>query len=330
MVDQPNLSKTSTFYVVLILLVSLGYYLVAFYPYEIALPEYATNGARWLPDGSLSFELPGIALEKGGQRLLEKLASGKTVQILVDVYSFAPSQIGPARIVSFSRNPYSRNLTIAQSNTDLVVRIRRLNSDLNGMPDLVIPGVFADRGWRRIEIRILQNSVEISVDGVARLTAPNDPLSFSQWDWSYPWVFGNERTGDRPWQGEIRMAEVCADQTCVDVIHPDILSVPDRFWIGDWRTLVDMKQLVSRAPIDIVINLLGFVPFGFFVARVRRPVVTLGMAVLFAAMLSFSIEMGQILFQHRYTSLVDLFCNVTGALAGYSISRRLIGASSAG
>ena len=319
MVDSPNTRNTSASSVALIVLVALGYYLVAFYPYQLAVPAYAVNGASWLPDGSLGFKRPGIAIETHDLHLTGAMQSGKTVRVVVDAYSFSIGQTGPARIVSFSRDPYRRNLTIAQSNADLVVRVRRAGSDLNGMPNLVIPGVFAVRRWHRIEVDVLPGSVVIGVDGVTLLTEPGNLPAISLWDGSYPFVFGNERTGDRPWRGKIRQAEVCADDTCVDAFHPDRLSIPGRYWVGDWRKLIDMRQLGSSAPIDILINLFGFMPFGILIARVRGPVATWKTIALWAGVFSLSIEIGQILFQNRYTSLIDLFFNVTGALAGYAI-----------
>lgn len=324
MANSPHAAKTNPNFAAAVLLLTLGYYLTAFFPYELALPEYAENGARWLPDGSLSFKTAGIALEIRNRESGPNLRGSKTTRILLGVYSFGPNQTGPARIASFSSSPLLRNLTIAQSRSDLVVRVRRPESDLNGMPDLVVPGVFAIPGWHWIETRVLIDSIEVAVDGVTRITTSNDLSGIASWDWSYPWVFGNERTGDRPWRGKIRTAELCMDTDCIDFVHPDMLGIPGGYWIGDWRTLIDMKGLVSSSPFDVAINLLGFIPFGILLARLRKPTVSLRAVVISTSALSLSIEIGQIFFQGRFTSIVDIICNVAGALLGYVVSRRVI------
>ncbi len=59
-------------------------------------------------------------------------------------------------------------------------------------------------------------------------------------------------------------------------------------------------------------------------ALLRKPIVTLRTVLISATTLSLGIEIGQILFQYRYTSLVDLFWNVTGALLGFAFARRVV------
>lgn len=323
MASPPESIKTSMSCATLLVLLALGYCVVAFYPYQLTWPEYARNGARWLPDGSLRFETPGVALEKGEPFPTRDLKPGESVQVVVEASSFAAKQTGPARIASFSWNSELRNLTIGQERSDLVVRVRRLHSDLNGQPSLVVPGVFAAPGWHKIETNVLPDSVEVKVDGSTRVVTSNSPQSIASWDCTYPWVFGNERTGDRPWQGEIRRAEICVDGEAVDVLRADRLSVPDRYWIRAWSTLVNPRELVSSTPTDMLVNLLGLIPFGVLLAWLRSPVMSATTAVIFAAMFSLSLEMGQILFQSRYTSLIDVLCNVGGAFMGYTAARKI-------
>lgn len=320
-----NSTKTNIVAAVLILLVALSYGAVAFYPYQLTWPEYARNGAKRHEDGSLSFPTPGLAVQRSDGRSARELKPAESFRVLLDVRSFAPNQTGPARIASFSWNAVLRNLTIGQEGSDLVVRVRRLHADRNGQPDLVVAGVFATPGWHKIETHVDSESVEVKVDGGTSLVKPNSPESMASWDSSYPWVFGNERTGGRPWRGKIRTAQVCVDGKYVDVLRSDKLVVPDRYWARAWSALVHPGELIASTPMDMAVNLFGFVPLGALLAWLRRPVVGVRSVVITAAAFSVSLEVGQILFAKRYTSLVDVVCNVIGAVIGYLAARRMAG-----
>ncbi len=61
------------------------------------------------------------------------------------------NQDGPARIVSYSRDVEHRNFTLGQQGADLVFRLRTPKTGVNGnRPELIIPGVFADRQPRDV------------------------------------------------------------------------------------------------------------------------------------------------------------------------------------
>lgn len=63
------------------------------------------------------------------------------------------TQTGPARIVSISEDPYLRNLTVGQQETDLVLRLRNPLAGLSGgQPELILPNVFIDHAFHRIVI----------------------------------------------------------------------------------------------------------------------------------------------------------------------------------
>ncbi|AYH42169.1 VanZ family protein [Azoarcus sp. DN11] len=71
---------------------------------------------------------------------------------------------------------------------------------------------------------------------------------------------------------------------------------------------------------DIVINVLGFMPFGFVLApalpqRIGRAA-GIALATLIAALLSFSMELTQNFLPTRVPSNIDLACNTTGAFLG--------------
>ncbi len=73
---------------------------------------------------------------------------------------------------------------------------------------------------------------------------------------------------------------------------------------------------------DVIINVLGFVPFGFFYfiyreqARPGRPFHHLGLTAIVSGIISVSIELIQVYLPTRSSSLTDLICNIVGALMG--------------
>jgi hypothetical protein len=61
LVSMQTIVKRINPYLLLALLI-IGYYALAFFPYELATRSLVENQAQFLSDGSLSFERGGIAL----------------------------------------------------------------------------------------------------------------------------------------------------------------------------------------------------------------------------------------------------------------------------
>ncbi len=97
-------------------------------------------------------------------------------------------------------------------------------------------------------------------------------------------------------------------------VHPVILRPP-------WRD--------SIHALDIIVNILGFVPFGLFYFLYRQaahPGRALGnflWALLAAAAISGTIELLQVYLPSRSSSMTDLICNIGGALVGILIALAL-------
>jgi VanZ family protein len=110
------------------------------------------------------------------------------------------------------------------------------------------------------------------------------------------------------------------------------LLIPERYQVLRKRVL---ELPWGPAPInmsdldDIVINILGFLPFGFIVFWYRRLVKPGGRvgnvvwAVCAGAMLSLVIELTQVWLPNRDSSATDLFCNTLGTLLGALLARKM-------
>jgi VanZ family protein len=110
------------------------------------------------------------------------------------------------------------------------------------------------------------------------------------------------------------------------------LLIPERYHVLRKRVL---ELPWGPAPIkmsdldDIVINVLGFVPFGFIVfwyRRLARPGSRVGnvvWAVTAGATISLAIELTQVWLPNRDSSATDLFCNTLGTFLGALLARKV-------
>jgi len=86
--------------------------------------------------------------------------------LIVDAAARDLVQGGPARLVSISNGPTTRNLTIGQEGADLVVRMRTWLFGPDGsVPELVVPDVFTDTSARRLILRFDGSTISATVDG---------------------------------------------------------------------------------------------------------------------------------------------------------------------
>jgi len=110
------------------------------------------------------------------------------------------------------------------------------------------------------------------------------------------------------------------------------LLIPERYQVLRKRVL---ELPWGPAPIgmsdldDIVINILGFMPFGFIVychRRLAKPdggVWNVVWAVCVGATISLAIELTQVWLPNRTSSATDLFCNTLGTFLGALIARKV-------
>jgi VanZ family protein len=101
---------------------------------------------------------------------------------------------------------------------------------------------------------------------------------------------------------------------------PD-LWFPERLIRPMKTALFSRSQSQPWLPIDITLNVLGFIPLGFAMARGRR---SRGpwIALVFGVALSLMIESAQLWIPGRNPSLIDLFCNGAGTLLGGALGQR--------
>ena len=129
-------------------------------------------------------------------------AKGFTIEVIIAIDDI--DQYGPARILTYSLDPYQRNFTLGQEFDSLILRLRTTGSDENGVyPHFRADKVFEAGKKYYITLTYDGMSEKLYVDGKLREISSALEGTFSNWDPKAFFVIGNEYTGDRLWQGKI-------------------------------------------------------------------------------------------------------------------------------
>ncbi len=122
------------------------------------------------------------------------------------------TQEGPARIISYSGGTQTRNFTLGQTQYNYDVLQRTSNTDANGQPALSTADADEDLQATLQYVVVTYDPVNgrrIYVNGVYTDDADTIPGgTLTDWDDSFAFVLGNEVSGDRQWQGTIRMVAI--------------------------------------------------------------------------------------------------------------------------
>jgi VanZ family protein len=295
----------------------------ALYPFQFRAIQ--VNNAECGPSAEFRFDGPGMLRTARSPAWLARAIGEKRIQIALRARSLSPHQGDFSRIFTISRNPDERNLSICQNGSDLAVRIRTSEESSNGLPAVVVRGVFRDSAWHQIQVSIEPGSVAISVDGAVVLTKDMRDCPFAFWDAAFPVAFGNEITGDRPWIGQIRDATVAIGEFQMRISGSPGLRRPPLYIAGEVPDFFPPPQSVfdNRNRLrDAILNYVCFIPLGYFLDvfnRRRSPLTPVGVC----AALSLTVELLQIVISTRFPSASDLLLNTLGAATGVWCGRWL-------
>jgi PKD repeat protein/polygalacturonase len=173
-----------------------------------------TSAVQWTNQG-LTIKTPTTISSSGPPaKILEACRASNEITIEAWVTPATKNQGGPSRIVSISRDPYNRNVTLSQGlkpgePTSLYnVRLRTTNSDNNGIPSISSAVDSLQTELTHVVFtREKSGKAIIYINGQERAV---DKLngSFNNWDARFPFLLANERTGDRPWLGTYTLVAV--------------------------------------------------------------------------------------------------------------------------
>lgn len=166
------------------------------------------DAAKW-ESGSLVITSSTAIQSKGpATKINTALKKWGTLTVEVWLTPENTTQAGPARIVTISKNPSERNLTLGQEKNRFDARLRTTGTTTNGMPSLSSPeNTAAADKTHVVYTRDRSGRVKIYVNGkqVAEERLAGSP---SNWDDGYELALGNEATGDRPWRGALHLVAV--------------------------------------------------------------------------------------------------------------------------
>lgn len=274
------------------------------------------------------FATPGIVVAQAPHDWLDAAIEAETLAVSLKVRPFLTNQSGPARILTLSSDAYSRNLTLAQEDADLVVRLRSQATNANALRDrrpiARIADVFRAGRWVAIDLRIEPGLLSIAIDGAPALATPLPPAVLGTWEPAFDLALGNELTCNRPWLGEIREAVVAGPDgapdaaanyadawlvevpdSCLVTLHPPTLVPFQRFLLDD-----ALRNIVMYLPLGCLLGLM---------ARVRDRH-RFGALVLAIAGVSLAFECAQLFLDSRFPSVDDLIFNTLGGTLGLALA----------
>lgn len=313
---------------ILILLGFACFFYLAFYPFEWDPPVYQKNGAEFLPNGNLEFREAGIAFEKKQPDWVAPAMETGSMILELRVRAFTVNPGLPDRIISLSMDQNADNFMVGQDRDILFVQLSDPNNLETGGLDFKIPGVFEPNTWRTVVVLITPESMEVRVDGrELQKESLSEENLLKRWDRSFQLAFGNEHIGRRPWLGEISEARLQTGGREYDLLRSPTLQLPNTFWNARFApklTSIMNTQLDPVLAIDYAANFLCFIPLGFLITvrkKTRWPVL---LSVVYCALASLGVEIGQVFFNHCFPSIYDWILNTSGAMAGAILAGRLI------
>lgn len=303
----------------------------SYFPFQLGngFPSRVLNGASLRADGALVIDGPSIVRSVGSPEVIARAIELGSLDVSVTATPASPGQRGPARIVTHSDGPYRRNFMIAQKGADLIVRVRRAESDENGAAPLKVDGVWGDGLPHRIDLRVRPDVIEVLVDGQPRYRDPQETSPFALWRTSaFRLAVGNEVTGHRRFDGVIAGLTLTAGELVVAPLDdPGQLDFPETYWHVPERfqemLAVDPSHLlVIAATHGAAFALLGALMWcGARRRRGGRTLVAIGVqAALFGAV----VQLGKLAFEARHPSLAHAIPDGLGAVLGAMVARRLL------
>jgi len=302
---------------------------------------------------ALHFSAPSTAYTSNPPK---KLLGLKEFTIVLDLTSDYYGSNGYARILSYSLDDEHSNFMIGQWEDGAVFKVRA--SGQAKPIHFETEGVLKKGEKGRIAIIFSREKLLLYHNGEIKNEKKTGLLSFANWDGSYPLVIGSEANGKFPWQGNVYLIKIFdrallpgeiesltspgspqrdSDIPLVDysfnsggsVIEdgskgqPANLVIPKRFKPYK-RAFLEMpfslKEIWTNIG-DIVINLLGFIPLGFFLSAFLlqkglsfRDSLLLSIGI--GLCVSLFIEVFQAFLPTRDSSILDLVANTVGSGIG--------------
>ncbi|MGE5192391.1 MAG: LamG-like jellyroll fold domain-containing protein [Deltaproteobacteria bacterium] len=149
-------------------------------------------------------------------------------------------QKGPARIVTFSSSPYSRNFTLGQEGDHLIFRLRTTKTDLNGVAPEVMLGPISTGAPQHVAVTYRPGELSYYRDGALVRRDQRIQGDFSNWS-EHHFLLGDEFSGERQWAGRLEGIAVFNRALSADEVRQDF---------EQYRNLTRARAPVPRIEVD--------------------------------------------------------------------------------
>lgn len=158
--------------------------------------------ARTNADGAMDLAGGAMLAEGADEALLAACRQSHQLAVEARITPARPGQTGPARIISFSTDPYHRNFTIGQEGDKLVFRLRTPRTGENGMnPETTLCRLRAGK-THHVIVSYSPGRLTCYLDGRRVLDTDRVRGDFSNWSAQHL-LFGDEWRQPRDWAGTV-------------------------------------------------------------------------------------------------------------------------------
>jgi hypothetical protein len=289
------------------------------------------NGATVETDpAGLAFRSPGLARAEVPPGFARTLTEAGTMTIEMTLAPRRVAQSGPARILTHSASPYSRNFTLGQDRDALVLRFRTGDVDRNGrINEITLPEVFTDTAEIRLEVTHDRTGTTVVVDGAETFEAPNARADFTSWNDGFDLIVGNESTGDRPWLGVVRRLVIAGGPEAPALVDLDFAGSTEASSAPAQLSDLQIPRIfLHLIPLrgesfklqDFILHMGMLLPIGFLAVltfgRERREATLIAVSTLTVLAYAFAVEIAQHFTATRTMSALDFLWGALGGLLG--------------
>ena len=167
----------------------------------------ARGAAKLDDDGHLVVANGAFVAQGADATLLEACRKSGELCIEAVIMTQDSQQVGPARIVSFSADPYKRNFTLGQQNSKLVLRLRTPSAGDNGMrPETTLCPIRKGQ-FQHVIVSYREGYLACYLDGKLVTESREVRGNFSNWA-PMRLLFGDEYKDHRDWKGKIERVAI--------------------------------------------------------------------------------------------------------------------------
>lgn len=183
-----------------------------------------------------------IGTEKPPARLLNAVRKSGVITVEAWISPADTKQDGPARVVTISRDPSNRNLTLGQEGDRFDVRMRTTRTSTNGIPSLQSPArAVTTKKTHVVYSRYITGLARLFLNGRKVAEGPVGGTT-SNWDTSMRLGLANEFSGDRPWRGTFYLVAIYSRDLTAKEIHHNYLVGPDGSGESDLAKIYNRRR----------------------------------------------------------------------------------------